>query len=205
MPDAPPTELLVPVAEEDGDTWEVLAWRLWCRGERTYTTILSLVQAAAARREVPAAPKDWRVVKRVLGDISRAYRVAMDQKAIDAAAEYVAGLQHDLEEATRLWEQSTKDRDRTRLLKQVSDLREKIATAKGVVTRRPGNDRGAPAPGARPTFTVWEVLKDEHATDLACQLARYLAGPRSSDAGLPGGGADERQVVPDAPPGTDQP
>lgn len=114
-------------SREGDDDWRHLAWRAWLHGVRNY---------AALGRQFD---KEWRTVKRAIIAQSQAVRDAIDSGEVEALAEYVDGLHEDLSEADGLFRSSAiQDNAKLGALKHRSDLREKIAAAMGVVTRRRG-------------------------------------------------------------------
>jgi len=67
-------------------------------------------------------------------------RAAIDSGDVDALAEYVDGLQEDLQESDQVVRETKVDAVKVGALKHRSDIREKVAAALGVVTRREGRE-----------------------------------------------------------------
>lgn len=106
---------------EDGE-WVGLAWAAWCAGERNLT---------ALGKQFRKSPK---TVKANLIKYSAAR--AAETQSVDATAEYIDGLEHDMREALRTYRTAENPNAKVGALKHATSCREKLAAAKGVVTER---------------------------------------------------------------------
>lgn len=102
--------------------WVGLAWAAWLQGERNYS--------ALAR----SFGKDPHTVK----DNLRKYAAQRSAElgAIDRTSEYIDGLEADLREALRTYRGSTNPNAKVGALKLAVQIRELLAAAGGVVTKR---------------------------------------------------------------------
>lgn len=125
-------------ADNIGQTWEYLAWRMWCSGNRNCSAIARTLQEWEAAGRVDDAPSDHRMVKRALQRESKIARAALDADETDALTEYIAGLEEQFGEADRLMRTGDNDNAKLGGLKVKVDLLEKLAGAKGITTKREG-------------------------------------------------------------------
>ena len=149
-------------AAESGE-WIGLAWAAWCAGERNL---------AALGKQFNKAPA---TVKANLIKYSAAR--AAETQSVDATAEYIDGLEHDMREALRTYRTAENPNAKVGALKHATSCREKLAAAKGVVTERRSVAVGQD-PGLGPLQTKSEVeiiLSDPEAIDLACALSERIA------------------------------
>lgn len=137
-------------AATGGDEWVGLAWAAWCRGERSYR---ALGKQFGVDRET---------VKRHLAAYSRA-RAAELSDGSDPTAEYIDGLEADLQDVQRLAQATEHDLCKLGSYKHVTAIREKLAAARGVVTERKATEvHGGMAVALKPLLSP-----EEEATAIA--------------------------------------
>ena len=108
--------------------WVHDAWRDWVNGERNWSSL-------AARYK-----RDRRTVKANVIRYSRALAADLDKGPSPLAA-YIAGLEADLELARKVaGDTKVAQQSRNAALKHVTDIREKLAAAYGIVTKREGRE-----------------------------------------------------------------
>ena len=108
--------------------WVRDAWRDWVNGERNWS--------ALARRY----GRERRTIKANVIRYSRALAADLD-KGPDPLAAYVAGLEADLELARKVaGDVKVAQQSRNAALKHVTDIREKLAAAYGIITKREGRE-----------------------------------------------------------------
>jgi len=147
---------------DDGE-WVGLAWRAWCAGERN----LTLLGRQFAKK--PAT------VKANLRKYSRAR--AAEVSDVDPTAEYLDGLQHDLQEALRTYRDADNPNAKVGALKHASAIRKDMAAARGVVTDRRSLAVGQdPGLGPVQVGCTLAVLEDPQACELANALIARLSG-----------------------------
>jgi hypothetical protein len=119
--------------------WE--AWRLRCSGIYAFLPIAHAVNRKfhPTHPRCPNGPHDNGWAKRAVGRSSKAVLEAIDEGGVAALSEYVQGLREDL--AAQMLVSSRGDLDSTDAIRvnariQVSKLREQIAAACGVTTKR---------------------------------------------------------------------
>lgn len=121
------------VVDQGGPGWKGRCWLAWLGGERNVSEL--------ARQ----FDKNWETVKKAIVDKSRAVADAIAGGDISALAEYVAGLEWDLGEVLKVYAASASGSNQIGALKHATDLREKIAAALGVPTKREvREDEGPP-------------------------------------------------------------
>ena len=136
---APQTE------EQDGhEQCRVEAWRLYCEGIYTYRAI------ARGVNDKTNHDHDHHWVKRNLERYSQVIAEIVDNGAIDARAEYLEGLRRDLVAQAAHEHNPETDPAKITARKAITEIRQKIAAARGVVTERKattlqGGDADAPA------------------------------------------------------------
>ena len=133
--------------------WIGLAWGAWCAGERNL---------AALGRQFDKSPA---TVKANLLKYSQAR--AAEVSDVDATAEYIDGLQHDLREALRTYRDAGNPNAKVGALRHASQCRKDMAAAKGVVT-----DRKSVAVGQDPNL---EPVGGDALGQLCSAIARLAA------------------------------
>lgn len=114
--------------ETPDDEWKRVAWRMWLHGARNYTAIAK------------AVGKHRVTVKKAISELSKTVAEGLLSGEIDTLGEYVDGLYEDLQEADKFVRDADNSNAQIGALKHRSELREKIAAALGVVTKREGRD-----------------------------------------------------------------
>jgi hypothetical protein len=192
-------------------TWQYLAWRMWCAGTRNYAGIHRALTAQGY-----TLPKDAsNCVRRAIARESKLAAKDLAKRDIDPEAEYIAGLEEDFADADKLLRTGDNANARLGGLKLKVELREKLAAAKGVVTRREGREHSGTLAVA--AVDVSAVVSNEAAAEAAAALLAAIAagdnaGPRAADAGgagpgdgtvpVPAGAAPESAEPPTPAPGS---
>lgn len=127
-------------ADKSGQTWEYLAWRMWCSGNRNCSAIARTLQEAEAAGQIDSSPSDHRMVKRALIRESKIAREALDIDETDALSEYIAGLEEQFGEADRIMRHGVNDFAKLGGLNAKLTLLEKLAAAKGIPTKHEKHD-----------------------------------------------------------------
>ena len=109
---------------DHGEGWVGLAWGAWCSGEQNL---------AALGRQFGRDPE---TVKRNLKKYAAARAAERDD--VDATAEYLDGLRHDLHEALEVYRSVGANNPNAQVgaLKLAAQIRKDLAAACGVVTER---------------------------------------------------------------------
>lgn len=144
--------------KQEAEPWQHESWHDYCRGKRN---ISELAKRYGVR---------WNTMQANIKRMAERARVAIESGAVDAMGEYVAGMEADLEYAHEILYGAKNDSARVGALKHIADLREKLAAARGVVTKRQATEVSGPAGGpvqfANLTDAeIAEALSDEGGTE----------------------------------------
>ena len=158
---------------EEGEPWHHSSWHDYCRGKRN---ISELAKKYGVR---------WNTMKANIVRMAERARVAVESGAVDALGEYVSGLEADLEYAHDIMHHARNDSARVGALKHIADLREKLAAARGVVTKRQATEVSGPA--GKPVEVAHEIGAGAAADILGVlaecgALAAGFGAPSGSDA-----------------------
>jgi hypothetical protein len=177
-------------ADRIGQSWEYLAWRMWCAGTRNLSAIARSLQEMEAAGRIDNSPHDHRNVKRAIQRESKLAREALDGDETDALMEYIAGLEEQFGEADRLMRTGDNDNAKLGGLKVKVDLLAKLAAAKGVVTERKAEQHSGTL--AITNVDVAAVVDNAAAATAACVLLDAL-GHSADDTG---GAGETRSALP---------
>jgi len=108
--------------------WVADAWREWVNGERSWTKL----GAKYGKHRHTVKANVIRYSRALAADLSN---------GPDALAEYITGLESDLARANRAADNPQASQPaRTAAARHATDIREKLAAAKGLVTKREGRE-----------------------------------------------------------------
>jgi transposase-like protein len=127
--------------------WIGLAWAAYVSGEATIT--------ALARQ----FDKSWATMKRALKKHSAAR--AAELSVVNADAEYIDGLRHDLRRAEQIAREAENPNAKVGALKLCVQIREKLAAALGVTTERIGLEHSTD-PNNPLTFQIIQFGADDN-------------------------------------------
>lgn len=106
------------------EPWQVASWHEWCSGQQNTSY---LAKKYGVR---------WNTMDASLKRMGERARLALETGAVDALGEYIDGLLSDLVKAHEIMQWARNDGARVGALKHITEIRERLAAARGVVTKR---------------------------------------------------------------------